>query len=38
MDSLPAFNLLGVVLILRTAERTRVGDLAARTRVILRED
>jgi uncharacterized RDD family membrane protein YckC len=37
IDSLPAFNLLGVILILRTPERTRVGDLVARTRVILRE-
>jgi len=37
IDSLPAFNLLGVVLILRTPERTRVGDLVACTRVIHRE-
>ena len=37
IDGLPAFNLLGVILILRTPERTRVGDLVARTRVILRD-
>lgn len=37
IDSLPAFDWLGVILILRTPERTRVGDLVAHTRVILRE-
>ena len=34
VDGLPAFNLLGVVLILRSAERTRFGDRIAGTRVI----
>jgi uncharacterized RDD family membrane protein YckC len=37
IDGLPAFNLLGMLLILATRERTRVGDLAARTRVVVRE-
>jgi uncharacterized RDD family membrane protein YckC len=34
IDGLPAFSLLGVVLIVVTAERTRVGDIIAGTRVI----
>ena len=34
VDGLPAFNILGVVLILVTKERTRVGDLVANTRVV----
>jgi uncharacterized RDD family membrane protein YckC len=34
VDGLPAFNVLGVALILRSAERTRFGDRIARTRVI----
>jgi uncharacterized RDD family membrane protein YckC len=34
VDSLPAFNILGVILILRSAERARFGDRAAGTRVI----
>ena len=35
VDSLPAFNILGVLLILRSPERARVGDRWARTRVVL---
>jgi uncharacterized RDD family membrane protein YckC len=34
VDGLPAFNLLGVVLILTSAERARFGDRIAGTRVI----
>ena len=34
IDSLPAFNILGVILILRSPERTRFGDRVAGTRVI----
>ncbi len=34
VDGLPTLSILGVVLILVTAERTRVGDLAAGTRVV----
>lgn len=34
VDGLPALNILGVVMILVTRERTRVGDLVAGTRVI----
>ncbi len=34
VDGLPAFNLLGVVLIQTSAERARFGDRIARTRVI----
>lgn len=34
VDGLPAFNILGVVLILRSPERARFGDRAAGTRVI----
>jgi uncharacterized RDD family membrane protein YckC len=34
IDGLPAFNLLGVVLILTSAERARFGDRIAGTRVI----
>lgn len=34
VDGLPAFNLLGVVLIQRSRERARFGDRVARTRVI----
>ncbi len=35
VDSLPAFNLLGVVLILRSPERARFGDRVAGTRVVV---
>jgi uncharacterized RDD family membrane protein YckC len=34
VDSLPTLNILGIVLILRSAERARFGDLVAGTRVI----
>src|SRR5574341_613318 len=34
VDSLPAFQLLGAIMIWRSPERTRVGDLWAGTRVI----
>jgi len=34
VDSLPAFNILGVLLILRSAERARAGDRWASTRVV----
>ncbi len=34
IDGLPALSILGVILILVTKERTRVGDLVAGTRVI----
>jgi uncharacterized RDD family membrane protein YckC len=34
VDGLPAFNILGIVLILRSAERARFGDRVAGTRVI----
>ena len=34
VDGLPAFNLLGVILIQRSRERARFGDRIARTRVI----
>lgn len=34
VDGLPAFNLLGVLLILRSPERARFGDRVAGTRVI----
>ena len=34
VDSLPALNLLGVILILRLAERTRFGDQLPGTRVV----
>jgi len=34
VDALPAFNILGVVLILRSPERARFGDRAAGTRVV----
>ena len=34
VDSLPAFNVLGVILILRSPERARFGDRVAGTRVI----
>jgi uncharacterized RDD family membrane protein YckC len=34
VDGLPAFNLLGVILIQRSKERTRFGDRIAGTRVI----
>lgn len=34
VDSLPTLNLLGVILILRSAERARFGDRVAETRVI----
>jgi uncharacterized RDD family membrane protein YckC len=33
VDSLPAFNILGVILIIRSPEKARVGDLVADTRV-----
>jgi uncharacterized RDD family membrane protein YckC len=34
VDGLPAFNLLGIILIQRSQDRTRFGDRIARTRVI----
>ena len=34
VDGLPAFNIVGVVLILRSPERARFGDRAAGTRVV----
>jgi uncharacterized RDD family membrane protein YckC len=34
VDGLPAFSLLGIILILRSAERARLGDRVAKTRVI----
>ena len=34
VDSLPAFNILGVLLILSSPERARAGDRWARTRVV----
>jgi uncharacterized RDD family membrane protein YckC len=34
IDGLPAFNILGVVLILRSKERARFGDRLAGTRVL----
>jgi uncharacterized RDD family membrane protein YckC len=34
VDGLPAFNILGVVLMLTSAERARLGDRVAGTRVI----
>ncbi len=34
VDSLPAFNILGALLILRSPERARVGDRWASTRVV----
>jgi uncharacterized RDD family membrane protein YckC len=36
VDALPALNILGVILITVSSERTRVGDLVANTRVIVR--
>jgi uncharacterized RDD family membrane protein YckC len=36
VDGLPAFNLLGILLIATSAERTRFGDRIAGTRVIQR--
>lgn len=38
VDSLPAFNILGVILILTSSERARFGDRVAGTRVIVRRD
>jgi uncharacterized RDD family membrane protein YckC len=35
VDGLPAFSILGIVLILTSAEKTRLGDRIAGTRVIL---
>lgn len=35
VDGLPAFSILGIILILVTKERTRLGDIVAGTRVIL---
>jgi uncharacterized RDD family membrane protein YckC len=35
VDSLPALNILGVALILTSAERARFGDRIAKTRVII---
>ena len=37
VDSLPALNILGVVLILTSPERARFGDRVAGTRVIVRK-
>ncbi|MBN1582660.1 MAG: RDD family protein [Anaerolineae bacterium] len=34
IDGLPAFSLLGIILILRSADRTRLGDRVAKTWVI----
>jgi len=34
VDGLPALNILGVVAVLRSPERARIGDLAAKTRVV----
>ena len=34
VDGLPAFNILGIVLILSSAERARLGDRIAGTRVV----
>ncbi|MCC6964482.1 MAG: RDD family protein [candidate division Zixibacteria bacterium] len=34
VDGLPAFSILGVVVILLTKERTRLGDIVAGTRVV----
>jgi uncharacterized RDD family membrane protein YckC len=34
VDALPVFSILGVVLIIRTPEKARVGDLVAGTRVV----
>lgn len=36
VDSLPAFNILGVTLIIKSPERARFGDRVAGTRVIIR--
>ena len=36
IDALPAFNILGVILIIVSPERARLGDRIAGTRVILR--
>lgn len=36
VDALPAFNILGVILIATSPEKIRVGDRAAGTRVIIR--
>ena len=36
VDSLPVLNILGVILILRSAERARFGDRVAGTRVVYR--
>ena len=36
IDALPAFNILGVVLIVTSPEKTRAGDRVAGTRVIYR--
>jgi uncharacterized RDD family membrane protein YckC len=35
-DGLPAMNLLGIILIIFTKEKTRLGDMVAGTRVIKR--
>jgi len=37
VDALPAFNILGIVLIVSSSERTRFGDRIAGTRVIIRQ-
>jgi uncharacterized RDD family membrane protein YckC len=34
IDSLPALNILGIILIVTTKENTRFGDMIAKTRVI----
>lgn len=36
IDGLPAFNIIGIVLILRSPECARYGDRIARTRVVHR--
>ncbi len=35
-DSLPTFNMLGVILILRSPERARFGDRIAGIRVVMK--
>jgi len=37
VDGLPALNLIGVILILATPEKTRLGDLVAQTRVVINQ-
>ncbi|UCF78607.1 MAG: RDD family protein [Candidatus Eiseniibacteriota bacterium] len=37
VDGLPALNILGVIAIVRSPERARIGDAVAKTRVVFRE-